>query len=253
MSGGTEFHEALLDPRTSMAAKYRDLVVGADASWLGLVHYELATGIAGSVPGALGLALRQLLYRGLLGGLGRGVALGRGLVLRHPRRIWIGDRVLLDDWCMLDAKGSPDGIHLGEGAFLSRETILSCKGRGIRVGARVNFGMRCTISSVGGIEIGEEALFAGGCYVGGGRYHLGERDRSIAAAGSYSRGPLVIGPQSWIGAHAVILDGVNVGRGAVVGAGAVVTEDVPDFAVVGGVPARILRSRDLDSGAREHR
>lgn len=244
MSGGTKFQEALLDPGASAAAKYRDLVVGSDVGWAGLAWYELVTLVAGGMPGALGLALRAALYRGLLGGLGRGAALGRGLVVRHPRRVWIGERVLIDDLCVLDAKGSADGIRIENGVLLSRETILACKDGGIRVGARANFGVRCTVSSVGGVDVGEETLFAGGCYVGGGRYHLGDRDRSIASQGSYSRGPVVIGAQSWIGAHAVVLDGVRIGRGAVVAAGAVVAEDVPDYAIVGGVPARVLKVRE---------
>ena len=87
------------------------------------------------------------------------------------------------------------------------------------------------------------ALFAGGCYVGGGRYHLEDRARSIASQGSYSKGPVEIGKGCWIGAHAVILDGVRVGEGAVVAAGAVVADDVPAFAVVAGVPARTIRER----------
>ncbi|MGH7898576.1 MAG: acyltransferase, partial [Candidatus Binatia bacterium] len=96
---------------------------------------------------------------------------------------------------------------------------------------------------VGGVEIGDRTLLAGGCYVGGGRYHLADRDRSIASQGSYSEGPVVIGADCWIGAHAVVLDGVTIGRGAVVAAGAVVVRDVSEYTVVGGVPARALKER----------
>ncbi len=244
MSGGTKFQESLLDERVSRADRYRSLVVGSDAGWGGLAYYEVVTSLAGNLPGALGLFLRGVLYRGLFARFGRGVALGRGLVLRHPRRISIDDGVLIDDLSVLDAHGSSQGVSLGEGVLVSRETILSCKGGPIAVAARVNFGWRCVVSSVGGIEIGEAALLAGGCYVGGGRYHLDDRGQSIAEQGSYSRGPVRIGARSWIGARAVVLDGVCVGEGAVVAAGAVVAEDVPPFAIVGGVPARLIRERD---------
>ncbi|MCI0345476.1 MAG: hypothetical protein L0221_08535, partial [Chloroflexi bacterium] len=175
MSGGTKFQESLLDERVSRADRYRSLVVGSDAGWGGLAYYEVVTSLAGNLPGALGLFLRGVLYRGLFARFGRGVALGRGLVLRHPRRISIDDGVLIDDLSVLDAHGSSQGVSLGEGVLVSRETILSCKGGPIAVAARVNFGWRCVVSSVGGIEIGEAALLAGGCYVGGGRYHLDDR------------------------------------------------------------------------------
>lgn len=244
MSEGTKFQESLVAASTSRAARYRDLVVGAEAGWLGLVRYELWTGLVGNLPGALGLAVRGLLYRGLLRRLGRGAVIGRGVLLRHPGRIAIADAALIDDLCVLDARGSVEGLSIGEGALISRETILSCKEGPISVGARANLGWRCVVSSVGGIEIGEGALLAGDCYVGGGRYHLGDRGRSIAAQGSYSRGPVSIGPGSWLGARAVILDGVRVGEGAVVAAGAVVTGDVAPFTIVGGVPARALRERE---------
>lgn len=244
MSGGTKFQESLVDRRVSAAERYRDLVVGANVGWGGLMHYELVTAVAGNLPGAVGLFVRGILYRGLLRRLGRGATLGRGVVLRHPRRIALDDGVLVDDLCLLDARGSAEGLTIGEGALLSRETILSCKAAPIAIGARVNLGWRCVVSSVGGVEIGEAALLAGGCYVGGGRYHLEDRGQSIAAQGSYSRGPVVIGARSWIGARAVILDGVRVGEGAVVAAGAVVTEDVAPFAIVAGVPARLIRERE---------
>lgn len=55
--------------------------------------------------------------------------------------------------------------------------------------------------------------------------------------------PTRIGPDVWIGAHAVIADGVTVGAGAIVAAGAIVTRDVPAYAIVGGVPAKVIRAR----------
>jgi acetyltransferase-like isoleucine patch superfamily enzyme len=64
----------------------------------------------------------------------------------------------------------------------------------------------------------------------------------VIAQGVYSKGPVLLKAGCWIGVGAVILPGVTVGRNAVVGANAVVTRDVPDFAVVGGVPAKILVS-----------
>jgi acetyltransferase-like isoleucine patch superfamily enzyme len=243
MSGGTKFHEALLERGSSRAAQYRDLVVGAESGWLGLGYYELVTALFAGAPGALGLALRGVLYRPLFGRLGRDVVLGRGLVLRHPRRIAIGDRALVDDDCVLDARGAAEGLTIGDGALVSRGTILSCKDGPITVGARANLGWRCVVSSVGGVVIEDAALFAGGCYVGGGRYHLEDPERSIASQGSFSKGPVRVGRGSWIGAHAVILDGVCVGDGAVVAAGAVVADDVPPLTIVAGVPARVIRQR----------
>ena len=61
--------------------------------------------------------------------------------------------------------------------------------------------------------------------------------------GYYEEKPIVIGDDVWIGGHVIVLPGVHIGTGAIVGAGAVVTKDVPDYAVVGGNPARIIKSR----------
>ena len=243
MSGGTKLQQNLAEHGASRARQYREIVVGAGESWAELAYFEVVTCLCGSLPGALGLALRAVLYPRLFGRIGRSVAFGRGVVLRHARRIALGDAVLVDDDCVLDARGAGDGLTIGEGTLVSRGTILSCKEGSIHIGARANFGWRCVVSSVGGVTIGDEALFAGGCYVGGGRYHLEDRARSIASQGSYSKGPVVIGRGCWIGAHAVILDGVRVGEGAVVAAGAVVADDVPAFAGVAGVPARTIRER----------
>lgn len=74
-------------------------------------------------------------------------------------------------------------------------------------------------------------------------WHPDAADGVAIAAHDFPRGPAVIGNDVWIGANVMVLRGVTIGDGAVVAAGAVVTRDVPPYSIVGGVPARVLRSR----------
>lgn len=71
---------------------------------------------------------------------------------------------------------------------------------------------------------------------GGTGHHIGELQEP-------SRGQTIVGNDVWIGSRAIIMEGVKIGNGAVIGSGAVVTKDVPDYAIVAGVPAKILRYR----------
>ena len=64
--------------------------------------------------------------------------------------------------------------------------------------------------------------------------------------------PITIGDDVWIGRRVMLLPGVSIGKGAVIGAGAVVTKDVPEFAVVGGVPAKIIKWRKQDEKSLMH-
>ncbi len=118
--------DQLFERGVSARQKYASLVVGRPG--LGaLIRYELTLLLSQSVPGALGLALRRTLYRGLLGACGRNVVFGQNVVLRHPHKIRIGDDVVIDDNCLLDAKGESNaGITIGNGVFVGRNTILSC-------------------------------------------------------------------------------------------------------------------------------
>src|ERR1700740_3245492 len=103
---------------TSAGEKYASLVVGK--SDLGsLLKYELIVTLSQSCPGALGLALRKFLYPLLLGSCGPNVVFGQNVVLRHPHKIRIGHDVVVDDNCLLDAKGDSNrGITIGNGVFI---------------------------------------------------------------------------------------------------------------------------------------
>ncbi|NLF26042.1 MAG: acyltransferase [Deltaproteobacteria bacterium] len=113
----------------------------------------------------------------------------------------------------------------------------------ITLGRAVNISSYCRIATFSGIEIGESTLIAAYCYIGCANHSLDDTTSPmIEQPVSGSRG-VKIGEHAWIGTHAVILDGVSIGAHAVVGAHALVREDVPPYAVVAGIPARIIRQR----------
>src|SRR5688500_293552 len=125
--------DQLFDRATSPREKYVALVVGR-SGWRALIRHELITLAAQGVPGALGLAMRKALYPALLGACGRNVIFGQNVVLRHPHKIRIGNDVVVDDNCLLDAKGTTNsGISIGSGVFIGRNTILSCKNGDIEI------------------------------------------------------------------------------------------------------------------------
>jgi acetyltransferase-like isoleucine patch superfamily enzyme len=235
--------EQLFDRRTSAREKYAALVVGRPG--LGpLVKHELITLLSQNTPGALGLLLRKTLYPSLLGACGGNVIFGQNVVLRHPHKIRIGSDVVIDDNCLIDAKGSANrGITIGSGVFIGRNTILSCKDGDIDIDDRANIGFNSEVFSASTVRIGHDTLIAAYCYIIGGDHDFSDPSQPVLAQGRRSTG-VTVGQGAWLGAGAKVLDGVSIGDGAVVGAGAVVREAIPARSIAVGVPARVVSQRD---------
>jgi len=234
--------DAMAEGGGSQLRRYQDLVVGS-RSLFRLAVYELVVLSSSWVPGALGLLLRRLLYPLLLGSVGRGVVFGHGVVLRHPRKIRLGEGVVIDDLVLLDAKGSSNrGIEIGDRVFLGRGTILSCKDGDIRLGDHTNLGFHCEIFSGSTVTVGHHGLFAAQAYLVGGGHEFEAVEAAVVDQPRTSRG-IALGDNVWLGTGAKVLDGVRVGSDVVVGANAVVNADLPDGAIAAGVPARVLRRR----------
>jgi acetyltransferase-like isoleucine patch superfamily enzyme len=224
--------KTMFDDSRSPLSKYEHFVVGRTG--IGAVAaYDLITGAFGGMPGAAGLWLRQKLYRRLVLRSGKGAVWGRNIVLRHPHRIALGDRVAFDDDCTLDAKGAPkgQGITLGDEVLVARGNIFLCKTGAITMGDRCTVGCHTQFASVGGIVIGSSVMIAGNCYIGGGRYRT-ERDEPMREQALFSNGPVIIEDDVWIGASVIIQDGIRIGRGSIIGGGAVIREDIPPHTVV---------------------
>ena len=227
---------------TSARQKYAALIIGRDG--LGaLLKYELIVTLCQACPGALGLALRKRFYPALLGSCGRNVVFGQNVSLRHPHKIHIADDVVIDDHCLLDAKGTTnEGISIGKGVWIGRNTILSCKNGNIELADGANIGFNCEIFSASRVRIGANVLVAAYSYVIGGDHQHSDPSRPVLEQSRVSRG-VTIGDGAWIGAGAKILDGVSIGDAAIVGAAAVVRDDVPARAVAVGIPARVVAER----------
>jgi acetyltransferase-like isoleucine patch superfamily enzyme len=234
--------EQLFEPGRSSGAKYAALIVG-QPGFGPLLKYEFVVTLAQARAGAIGLALRKALYPWLLGSCGRNVIFGQNVVLRHPHKIHIGDNVVIDDNCLLDAKGESNrGIRIASRVFVGRNTILSCKNGDIELAEGANIGFNCEVFSASRVTVGKDVLMAAYSYVIGGDHDFSDPSAAVLTQSRKSAG-VSIGDGAWLGAGAKILDGVTIGEHAVIGAGAVVRDNVEAHAVAVGIPARVVSSR----------
>src|SRR5204862_4269108 len=171
---------------TSSRQKYAELVIGR-AGLGALLQYELVVLVAQSVPGALGLALRKALYPLLLGSCGPNVVFGQHVVLRHPHKIHIGRDVVIDDNCLIDAKGETNrGIRIGDRVFIGRNTILSCKNGDIELADGANIGFNCELFSASRVVVGKDVLMAAYGYIIGGDHDFSDPAAAVLAQSRWS-------------------------------------------------------------------
>jgi acetyltransferase-like isoleucine patch superfamily enzyme len=134
-------------------------------------------------------------------------------------------------------------VELGRWSWLGHGTKIRCHEGVVSIGAKTVLGQECTISAYQHVSIGRECVIADRVMMIDFDHGMVEVDRPIRLQGIYKR-DVRVGHNVWIGYGACILRGVTVGDNAVIGTNSVVTKDVPPNAVVGGVPARVIRMRD---------
>ena len=178
------------------------------------------------------LLLRIFNKRHLIGlrRCGKNIKLGQGLRIESPECISIGDNVVLNDGCWLSVmsenreRGMPP-------VKLFPELII---------GARTYIGRFGTIACIQKVFIGCDVMISDRVFIGDSTHGYQRTDLPIHEQYMVSRGPIEIGEGTWIGIGVSVLGNVKIGRNCVVGAGSVVTKDIPDFCVAAGVPAKIL-------------
>ncbi len=137
----------------------------------------------------------------------------------------------------------PEHVHLGRNVYVGHQTIL--KGyykHALRIGDETWIGQQCFLHAAGGITIGARVGIGPGVRILTSTHAEAGRDTPILFS-PIDFAPVVIEDDADLGVGTIVLPGVTIGRGAQLGAGAVVTADVPAYAVAAGVPARVIRMR----------
>lgn len=189
---------------------------------------------------AIGLARGFVLTR-------RRLVLGRGARVHGLSKLNLdGGLVRLEEYCRVDCT-SREGIHLGRnfklGAFsrMMASGTLADLGKGIRIGHNVGIGEFAYIGGAGGVQIGDDTIVGQYFSVHPENHVFSDPSRPVREQGVKRQG-ISVGSGCWIGAKVTLIDGVRIGGNSVIAAGSVVTKCFPANSVIGGVPARLLRS-----------
>ena len=190
--------------------------------------------------------LRGIFFRPFLKSCGGFFFVGKNCSLKIKKNITVGRGVTIGNSVTIDAL-SENGIRLGNNVSIPDFTFIRCTGvvshvgYGLTIGNNSGLGHYNFINSQGGITIGNDVIV--GPFVKFlAENHNFDNPQILIRKQGVSRKGIFIEDNVWIGAGAIILDGVSIGSGSVVAAGAVVAKDVPSSVVVGGCPAKILKS-----------
>jgi acetyltransferase-like isoleucine patch superfamily enzyme len=171
----------------------------------------------------------------------RTIRAGKDAYIYRPRRIdgpqfiEIGDRSTVDRYGWLSALGS-----YGDARYKPR----------IVIGNDVHIGRYACVTSISSIVIEDGCLISEHVYISDHSHGMDQRKGLIVEQPLVSKGPVRIGENTFIGYRVCVLPGVTLGRHCIVGAGAVVTHSFPNFSVIGGCPARLIRlNSPTDAGA----
>ena len=176
------------------------------------------------------------------------IFVGTHVKIRHGYQLTVGTNLILDDNVSINAL-SVNGIRLGDNVSIARDSILFCtgviaqKGAGITIGNRTGIGARAFLAGQGGITIGNDVITGPNIQVFSENHNFYDLSLTIKEQG-VTKQAVFIGNNCWLGGGITILAGVTIGDGCVVAAGSVVNKSFPANSIIGGVPAKILKSRE---------
>lgn len=196
----------------------------------------------------------SMLVRGLFRGFrmkkrGKFLFIGKRVKIKSPGKISIGNGATIADGCIINAM-SKDGITIGKEFTLGANSIIDCTGlmrelgESLVIGNNVGISPNFTAFVRGKVSIGNDTIIGPNVTIVAENHIADDVNVAIRKQGT-KRAGVSIGDNCWIGAKVTILDGVEIGTGAIVAAGAVVNNNVDPYTVVGGVPVKVLKSRKI--------
>ena len=174
--------------------------------------------------------------------------IGKNVAIRYPKNLFVGRDTIIEDGVEINCLAS-QGIRFGDRVSIGKYAIIRPAniyggpiGEGLVIGNHSNIGPYNYIGCSGKITIGNNVMLGPRVSIYAENHVFDNPALTIKEQGVQQM-EVVIEDDCWIASNAVILAGVTIGKGSVVAAGAVVAESVPPFSVVGGVPAKIIKSR----------
>ncbi len=172
---------------------------------------------------------------------GKGLRISGSAQAHFGKGVQIGERVSISAWG-LEGLSIGDYSWIGGQSYLKVSFSFSDPGKYIRIGRNVGIGEYAHLGGAGGLEIKDDCIIGPYFSCHPENHRFPELTSLIRMQGTQRNG-IVIGKNCWIGAKVTVLDGVQIGDNCVIAAGAVVTKTMPANAVIGGVPARVIRLR----------
>jgi len=177
----------------------------------------------------------------------KGALFGRQVKLFNVPKIHYGKFLRLGNYVKISALGRDgvffgDNVGIGDFSRVIVSTSLNDIGSFIKIGNNVGIGEYAYLGGAGGLTIGDDCIVGQylSCHP---ENHNYESKEDLIRLQGVSRKGIEIGSNCWIGSKVTFLDGVNIGKGSIVAAGSVVTKSFPDFSVIGGVPAKLIKER----------
>ncbi len=172
---------------------------------------------------------------------------GKNCTIRHAHMIRCGTTLTLGDNVMINAL-CRDSFIIGDNVSINSNTIIDCTGvinelgESLEIGNNVGIAQNCFIQVRGPVVIGSNTIFGPNVSVFSENHNSDNLEELIINQGTNRHG-VKIGSNVWVGTRVVILDGVKIGNNAIIAAGSVVNKEVPENAIIGGVPAKIIKYR----------
>ena len=215
-----------------------------------LFSYVIETAILNSlgwIPGLVGAALRSILYQFIFAKVGNFIFIDSGVDIKSAGSIELGKRVVLQGNVHLNGWHLDSKLRLKDFVYLDRGVnIMIHENADVEIGERTYIGPYTCIAGPGPLRIGDNCLISSNCGIYGNNHVFEDPTQLIRKQGFTSKG-ITIEDDCWLGTGVKILDGVTLGKGSVIGAGAVVTKDIPAYSVAVGVPAKVVSKREIDS------
>lgn len=162
--------------------------------------------------------------------------------IKGSKNIFLDDDVLIMEMVSLKAEGEKSTIHMNKNTKINKGCSIYMRDGSLNMGENSYLNEFCTIIGIADICIGTNVMIAPKCNLISANHNYSRLDVDMLYQGDYAKG-IKIENNVWIGTNVTILDGVSIGNGSIIAAGSVVSKDIPENCIYGGVPARFIKNR----------